>query len=147
MPDGAAIDAAPGSHRFEVHATDGAGNSASASAWYLAFADADGSIASGSQRAGQWATLELDLGATAPRNASDVVAAGFPVSRQVDCADRSIDRSAASPRRRAPVDAADLSSRAGAPSERGPAPAAAITFRFVAAGWTGADATFVVAFS
>lgn len=147
VPDGAAIDTAPGSHRFDVHAADVAGNIASASAWYLAFADADGSIASGSQRAGQWATLALDLGATAPRNAADVVAAGFPVSRQVDCADPSIDRSAASPAevklstRQTLLVTRWRTERAWAGTCR------AITFRFVAAGWTGADATFVVAFN
>jgi virginiamycin B lyase len=146
VPDGAAIDTLPGSHRFDVHAVDGAGNTASASAWYLAFADIDGSITSGSQRAGQWATLELDLGAKAPRNASDVVADGFPVSRQVDCADPSIDRTAASPAdarlstRQTLLVTRWRTDRAWAGTCR------AITFRFVAPGWTGADATFVVAF-
>ena len=146
VPDGAPIDTAPGSHRFDVHAADEAGNSASASAWYLAFADADGSIASGSQRAGPWATLELDLGAKAPRNASDVVAAGFPLSRQVDCADPSIDRSAASladariSTRQTLLVTRWRTERAWAGTCR------AITFRFVAPGWTGADATFVMAF-
>ena len=147
VPDGAAIDTTPGSHRFDVHATDAAGNSAAASAWYLAFAGADGSIAAGSQRAGQWATLELDLGTKVPRTMSEVVAAGFPVSRQVDCADPSIDRSAASPAE------VRLSARQTLLVTRWRTERAwtgtcrAITFRFVAPGWTGADATFVVAFS
>jgi virginiamycin B lyase len=146
VADGAAIDVAPGSHRFDVHATDGSGNSASDSVWYLAFADADGTIASGSQRAGQWATLELDLGAKTLRKTSDVVAAGFPVSRQVDCADPSIDRSAVSPAdvrlstRQTLLVTRWRTERAWAGTCR------AITFRFVAPGWTGADATFVVAF-
>jgi virginiamycin B lyase len=146
VSDGSAVDTAPGSHRFDVRAPDGAGNRASASAWYVAFAGAAGSIASGSQRAGQWATLELDLGTRAPRDPSEVVASGFPVSRQVDCADPSTTRGPDSP-----ADAR-LSTRQTLlvtrwRTERSwSGTCRSITFRFVAPGWIGADATFVVAF-
>ena len=147
VANGAPVDTTPGAHRFDVTATDGAGNTGSASAIYVAFSSTDGSIASGAQRAGLWATLQLGLGGRAPRNASDLVAAGFPVTQQVDCADPSTTVGAS--------DAADvrLSTRQDLLVTRWRTERAwvgtcrTITFRFVAAGWTGADATFVVAFS
>jgi hypothetical protein len=146
VPPGARVDTAPGAHRFDVTASDGAGNTASASASYLAFTRVEGSIADGSARAGQWATLELGLGGRAPKHASDFVAPGSPVARQVDCADPS---TALEPD--APADV-QVSTRRDMLVTKWRAPrdwagtCRAITFRFTAPGWQGADATFVVAF-
>jgi len=128
-----------------VTASDGAGNTASASTTYLAFTRVEGSIAEGSARAGHWATLELGLGGRAPRHASDVVASGYPVARQVDCADPA---TSLGPERPADV---QLSTRRDLLVTNWRAPrdwagtCRAITFRFAAPGWEGADATFVVA--
>ncbi len=146
VADGAPATTAPGAHRFEVNASDAAGNTATASSTYVAFSRIGGSVASGRQRAGSWATLELGLGARAPRNPFDVVAPGYPMSTQVDCADTS--------RAVGPATAAGvrLSTRQDVlltrwRTERSWAGTCrAITFRFVAAGWTGADATFAVSF-
>jgi virginiamycin B lyase len=146
VPPGARVDTAPGAHRFDVTASDGAGNTASASASYLAFTRVEGSIADGSARAGQWATLELGLGGRPPKHASDFVAPGSPVARQVDCADPS---TALEPDGPADV---QVSTRRDMLVTKWRAPrdwagtCRAITFRFTAPGWQGADATFVVAF-
>ena len=147
VADGSSVNVTPGAHRFAVTAADVAGNTASASTTYLAFSSIDGSIAAGAQRAGLWATLELGLGARAPRDASNLVAAGFPVSRQVDCADSSVAMGASSAADVRVSTRQDLlvtrwrTERAWAGTCR------SITVRFQTAGWTGADATFVVSFS
>ncbi|MDH5224904.1 MAG: hypothetical protein OEW46_09050, partial [Actinomycetota bacterium] len=144
--DGRPVDTAPGVHRFDVTATDGAGNSATATAWYVAFSGTAGTIAAGSQRAGHWATLELGLGGTAPKQAAEVVAEGFPVSQRVDCADPTTGGGAATPADARLSTRRDLlvtrwrTERAWAGTCR------SITYRFVATGWTGTDVTFVVAF-
>ena len=147
VADGAPVDVTPGAHRFEVSATDNAGNSASATTSYVAFSRTSGSIVAGTQRAGLWATLELGLGARAPRAPSALVAAGFPMSRQVDCADSS---SALGPL--APADVRlstrqDLLVTRWRTDRSWAGTCRSITFRFVSHGWTGADATFVVSFS
>lgn len=147
VADGSPVDTTPGVHRFDVTATDGAGNATSASAWYVAFSGAGGTIASGAQRAGFWATLELGLGARAPRQATDVVAAGFPVSRQVDCADPSTALGPASPADARLSTRQDLLVTRWRTEREWAGTCRALTFRFVTSGWTGADATFVVAFS
>ena len=146
VADDAAIDTTPGAHRFDVTASDGAGNTASATTSYVAFSRTAGTVVEGSQRAGHWATLELGLGARAPRSPSALVATGFPVSRQVDCADSSI---ALGPSTSADV---RLSTRQDLLVTRWRTETAwagtcrTFTFRFVSAGWTGSDATFVVSF-
>ncbi len=146
VPSGAGVDTAPGAHRLDVSASDVAGNTSSASTTYLAFTRVEGSIAEGSSRAGQWATLELGLGGRAPKQAAAVIASGFPVTRQVDCADPA---TSLGPESRADV---QLSTRQDLLVTKWRAPrdwegtCRAITYRFVAPGWEGADATFVVAF-
>jgi virginiamycin B lyase len=146
VPTGAKVETAPGAHRFDVTASDVAGNTASASTTYLAFTRVEGSIADGSSRAGQWATLELGLGGRAPKHTAAVVAPGFPVTRLVDCADPA---TSLGPESRADV---QLSTRRDLLVTKWRAPrdwagtCRAITYRFVAPGWEGADATFLVAF-
>jgi hypothetical protein len=129
-----------------VTASDGAGNTASASTSYLAFSSVDGSIAAGSHRSGTWATLELGLGARLPKNAAVLVAPGFPVSGRVDCAEPSVALDA-------PTEAdVRLSTRQDRLVVRWRVDRAwrgtcrTITIRFAQPGWTGADATFAVAF-
>jgi virginiamycin B lyase len=144
--DGSPVAATPGAHRFQVTASDGAGNTASASTSYLAFSSVDGSIAAGSHRSGTWATLELGLGARLPKNAAVLVAPGFPVSGRVDCAEPSVALDA-------PTEAdVRLSTRQDRLVVRWRVDRAwrgtcrTITIRFAQPGWTGADATFAVAF-
>lgn len=147
VADGTPVDTTSGAHRFAVTAADVAGNTASAATSYVVFSSIDGSIAEGAQRAGLWATLKLGLGERAPRSAADLVATGFPVSRHVDCADPSVTLSAAAPAdvrlntRQHLLVTRWRTERSWAGTCR------AITFRFVATGWTGAGATFVVSFS
>jgi hypothetical protein len=147
VPDGSPVDTAPGAHRFDVTASDVAGNVASASSSYVAFSEASGSIASGTQRAGYWATLELGLGGRAPQNASDLVASGFPVTQQVDCADPATTIGTASPADVRLLTRQDVLVTRWRTQRSWAGTCRALTFRFVAAGWTGADATFVVAFT
>jgi virginiamycin B lyase len=147
VADGSPVNTSPGAHRFEATATDGAGNTGSATTSYLTFSSIDGSIATGAQRAGFWATLELGLGERAPRNAADLVATGFPVSRQVDCADHSVTLSAAAPADVRLNTRQDLLVTRWRTERSWTGTCRAITFRFAATGWTGAGATFVVSFS
>jgi virginiamycin B lyase len=146
VPVGAPVDTAPGAHRFEVTASDVAGNTASAESSYLAFTHIEGSIADGSSRAGRWATLELGFGSRAPTRAAGVVAAGFPVTQRVDCADPT---TALGPASAAEVRVSTrrdlLVTRWRTPPEWA-GTCRTITLRFAAPGWEGVDATFVVAF-
>lgn len=146
VADGARVDASPGAHRFEVRASDTAGNTASASSTYLAFSSIGGSVPTGTQRAGLWATLELGLGGPLPRDGATLVASGFPVTRPAACADRSVTLGPATP---ADVRLSTRNDRLVARwrTERSwVGTCRAITFRFSAAGWRGSDATFVVSF-
>lgn len=146
VPPGAQVDTAPGAHRFDVRATDGAGNSASASTTYLAFTRVEGSIAEGSARAGHRATLELGLAGRAPRHASDIVASGYPVTRQVDCADPATSLGPESPADVHLSTRRDLLVTTWRAPREWAGTCHTITFRFSAPGWEGADAMFVVAF-
>lgn len=146
VADGARVDTGPGAHRFEVIATDVAGNTASATTSYLAFSSIGGSIPSGTQRAGLWATLELGLGAPSQRDPSSLVANGFPVSRQVDCTDRSVTIGAATPADVRLSTRKDLLIVRWRTERSWAGTCRSITLRFSAAGWQGSDATFVVAF-
>jgi virginiamycin B lyase len=146
-PDGSPVDATPGAHRFEVNASDGAGNTAKATSSYIAFSRITGSVASGVQRAGLWATLELGLGAPASRDVSALVAPGFPVSQQVDCANSSIAIGAANAADVRLAARQDLLVTRWRTERSWAGTCRALTFRFAASGWRGADATFVVAFS
>ena len=147
VPDGALADATPGAHLFEVNAIDGSGNATSASTSYVAFSGTSGSVVTSRQRAGQWATLELGMGGPAPRAVSDLVATGYPVTEQVDCADRSVALSAATPADVRLATRRDLLVMRWRTAGSWAGTCRSITFRFVPAGWTGAEATFVVAFS
>jgi virginiamycin B lyase len=147
VDDGARVDTAAGAHRFEVTATDVAGNTASAATSYLAFSSIDGSIPTGTQRAGLWATLELGLGGPASRDASALVESGFPVSRQVDCTDPSVTIGAAAPADVRLATRQDLLVTRWRTERSWAGTCRTITLRFAAAGWRGSDATFVVSFS
>ena len=146
VADGAPVDASPGAHRFEVTASDAAGNTASASSSYLAFSSIGGSVPAGTQRAGLWATLELGFGGPVPRDASSLVASGFPLSRQVDCAERSVTLGPATPADVRLATRRDLLVTRWRTDRSWAGTCRAIVFRFSAAGWRGSDATFVVSF-
>lgn len=147
VDDGAAAATDPGAHVFEVAASDATGNLAHASTRYLSFSSLSGSTALGRERAGMWATLQAGMGSSRlPKDESAVVAAGYPQTQEVSCTDTSVARSA-------PVAAdaktstrlSDLvvrwhTDRAWAGSCR------TLILRFVAPGWTGVDAVFLVRF-
>ncbi|HVF07806.1 MAG TPA: hypothetical protein VNC60_04435 [Actinomycetota bacterium] len=146
VADGASVDATPGAHRFEVTASDVAGNTASASSAYLSFSSMGGTVPAGTQRAGLWATLELGLGEPMPRDASTLLASGFPLSRQVDCADRSVTLGPSIPADVRLATRKDLLVTRWRTERSWAGTCRAITLRFSAAGWRGSDATFVVSF-
>ncbi|HYJ60074.1 MAG TPA: hypothetical protein VE032_01250 [Actinomycetota bacterium] len=76
-------DGSLGVHTFGVHAEDAAGNQADASADYLVFGSADGTLFDGGDvRPGGW--LTLSLGMDLPKHATDPLAGAS--SQAVDCA-------------------------------------------------------------
>jgi virginiamycin B lyase len=145
---GEAVDTSAGAHRFSVTASDRDGNAAGASTGYVSFLSVSGSLGgTATQRAGLWSTLELGLaGIRLPRDPAALVAAGFPVTRPVSCADPSISLG--------PASAADarLQVKQGGLSIRWRTDRAwtgtcrTLELRFVAAGWTGVDAVFQARF-
>ncbi|MET0476001.1 MAG: hypothetical protein ABW001_15325 [Mycobacterium sp.] len=146
VANGQEIDLSAGSHTFTVTASDVAGNTSSASTDYLVFSDIGGSLlAPSTQRAGFWVTLDLGM-ESIPRDVSKVVAAGYPQSQQVSCADPSTALGPLeSVESRLQVKQGGLDVRWR--SERAwEGTCRALVLRFVAPGWTGVDAVFVTRF-
>ena len=148
VDDGAAVATDPGAHRFEVTGADKAGNTSQASTGYLAFSSLSGSVAAGSERAGMWATLEAGMGSTRlPKDVGGVLAAGYPLTQEVSCADTSVALGTPIAADARPMTRlSDLvvrwrTERAWAGTCR------TLTLRFGAPGWTGVDAVFLVRFS
>ena len=136
--DGAEVVAnGPGAHVFEVVATDGAGNAASATASYLAFTSASGSALGGSARAGAGLTLSLGMGLV-PKTDAGIAAwnmqvdcgTGVPIGapEPADLRDRVANRGS--------LELRWLTSRAWDGTCQ------ALTLGFEADGWSGATATF-----
>lgn len=147
VDDGVAVATDPGAHVFEVTAADVAGNASRASTSYLAFSSLSGSVAAGSERAGMWATLEAGMGSTRlPKDVSGVLAAGYPRTQEVSCADPSVALGApVAADARSMTRLSDLVVRWR--TERAWAGTChTLTLRFVVPGWTGVDATFLVRF-
>jgi virginiamycin B lyase len=136
--DGAEVaPGGPGAHPFEVVATDGAGNTASASASYLAFTSVSGSALGGTAKAG--AGLTLSLGMDLALKAETGIAAS---SSRVDCATGE------------PLGAPEVAEIRDRVANRGTlelrwstsrswdGTCRALTLGFDAEGWSGATATF-----
>jgi hypothetical protein len=112
------------------------------------FAGIGGSLgSSATQRAGFWTDLDLDLGPDLARDETQVVAAGYPQSSEVSCADPSIELSPLVPAdsrvqvKHGTLDIRWRTERSWAGTCR------TLVLRFVAPGWTGVDAVFVARFS
>ncbi len=139
VPDGDPVpDAALGARALAVHAEDEAGNTADASASYLVFSSADGTLlAGGDVRPGAWLTLSLGMDLT--RHADDPL--GGATTQVVDCGSG------------APLGAhepAVVRTRVGAhgslelrwDTDRSWSGCRTLTLSFSAAGWSGPEATF-----
>ena len=144
---GQPVDMSLGAHRFQVDASDLAGNTSTDSAGYVAFETIGGSLAWARRQFAGWpATLGLDMGRARLPRASSLVAPGFPQSRPVSCDDPSVALGPATSARATLVTLRDTlialwwTDRAWAGTCR------SLTLRFVTTGWTGADAVFLARF-
>jgi virginiamycin B lyase len=148
VANGSPIDTSLGAHRFDVVASDQSGNTATASTGYVVFSDLSGSLVSGGmERPGNWTTVALGMAdSLATKDVSLVVAAGYPLTQQVSCSDPS--------QTLGPAESANtmLQVKQGGLTVRWRTDHSwvdtcrTLTFRFVASGWTGADAVFVARF-
>jgi hypothetical protein len=145
VPDGSSLDTTPGVHRFEVVASDGAGNQATSAASYMAVRHAAGSIADGAGKAGTPATLILGVGLERPLRRL-AIAPGFPRVQQVDCLDHAATIGPSAPAQALVISVPSTVVTVWRTSRSWTGTCQALTFRFTTDGWTGMDPSFVVDF-